>query len=94
MAEKLIPRVIPMTADDFQPAWLHSVRAAVVRNNHELRAGFPLSIEVRGPDRFQPLNLPNNSIELKSAEDRDKVLGWLNGTIELPPLPPPETTAP
>lgn len=94
MAEKLTPRILPAKADEIAPWWIHKVRETIVRDKHELRAGFPLSIEVKGYIAFQPLNLPTNGTEFHSAADRDKVLGWLTGTIELPPLPQPATKAP
>ncbi len=84
----LSPRSTPVAATDLSPAWLHQVREVVIRDDHKLRAGFPACIEVKGPTSWQPLNLPNNGIEFTGKRDRDQVLAWLNGSEELPAIPP------
>lgn len=83
----LNPRATPLAAADILPKWLHQVREVVVRDGHKLRAGFPACIEVKGPKDWQPLQLPNNGIEFVGRRDRDQVLGWLNGSVELPAIP-------
>ena len=88
--QQLNPKRAPLKASEFTPKWLHDQRATVVRDKHTLRAGFPLCIEVKGPLGWHVLMLPSNGIEFETAEDRDNVLGCLTGTVELPPLPPPE----
>ena len=83
----LKPITKPIAAADFTPRWLHDQRATVIRDGHELRPGFPLSIEIAGPRGWYRLMLPNNGYEFLSAEDRDTVLGQLTGDIELPEEP-------
>lgn len=80
------PRIPPISASEIPARWLHQVRGVIVRDNLKLRAGIPACIEIRGPDQYQPLNLPNNGIEFVGKRDRDQVLAWLNGSQELPEI--------
>lgn len=78
------PRVPPLSAAEIPVKWLHQVRGVIVRDNHRLRAGFPACIEVKGPDAWQALQLPNNGVELVGKRDVEQVLAWLSGGADLP----------
>lgn len=78
------PRIPPLSAADIPPRWLHQVRAVILRDNHRLRAGFPACIEVKGPESWQALQLPNNGVELVGKRDVEQVLAWLTGSEGLP----------
>lgn len=73
----------PVYAVDVSPTWIAQVRAAIERDGHAVRAGFPaITIEVQSinrPDMWCAINLPSNTTLFATEQDRDLVLDQLVG---------------
>jgi hypothetical protein len=92
MAEHLIPRLPPVTAEDCHdldgnPGWASRVKSAVALNGEALRANpVDLSIEAKSlrTNVWQPIMLPGNGTRFATEADLKAVLAMVVGEAEIP----------
>jgi hypothetical protein len=83
MSQSFTPQIPPARAADLTPEWIAGVRAAIQRDGHAVRGGFPdITIEIQTinqPETWYRLNLQTNTGLFATEQDRDTILDQLVG---------------